>query len=466
MPFNDNMNQQVKYNEIGRSKMDNQKQKLNLSTILSYGMAYGSGYQIMGALVGSYLMIFFTDTFGVPAAAAGVIMVIASIWDAINDPIMGVLADKTHTRFGKFRPYLLWVPACLTVVVVCLFMSPNLSSTGKIIWAAVFYILYGMLRTAFEIPCNALINAVTNVEAERQKLISTYTQIMGIFTAITTSFALSMVSFFGGENTSKGYMIVVGLSGILMTIFSLCLFATTKERFVTESKDTHLPLAKQLSLLVTVKGLVPTVIIWVAGYIGFNTMMGSSVYYVMYCLVRPDLISKYMMTISLVGLLSPFILVPLFLKLFKSLKMAFIASQMLTLACNVCCIIFKGNITAVFILSGFGALFATMFMVYGAMLMAVVTDQSFLQTNVIMNGTIAALKGFSNKLGIALANGILSAVLAMTGYIANAVGQEPQATVTGITLVRFGVPALMAAIAVCALFGLPSPRLKDEKSDK
>lgn len=441
--------------------MDNKK--LKLTTILSYGMAYGSGYQIMGALVGSYLMIFFTDTFGVPAAAAGVIMVIASIWDAINDPIMGVIADKTHTVFGKFRPYLLWVPACLTVAVVCLFMSPNLSSTGKIIWAAVFYILYGMLRTAFEIPCNALINAVTDVESERQKLISTYTQIMGIFTAITTSFALSMVSFFGGDNTAKGYMIVVGGSGILMTIFSLCLFVTTKERYVVESKDTHLPLTKQLSLLVTVKGLVPTVIIWIAGYIGFNIMMGSSVYYVMYCLVRPDLISIYMMTISLVGLLSPFILVPLFLKIFKSLKMAFIASQVLTLVCNICCLISRGNITAVFIFSGFGALFATMFMVYGAMLMAVVTDQSYVQTKVVMNGTIAALKGFSNKLGTALSNGILSAVLAMTGYIANAIGQEPQSTITGITLVRFGVPSVMTIIAICALLSLPSPRRREDK---
>ena len=76
--------------------MENKKSgKLSLATILSYGMAYGSGYQIMGSLVGSYLMIFFTDTFGIPAAAAGVIMVLASIWDAINDPIMGVVADKT-----------------------------------------------------------------------------------------------------------------------------------------------------------------------------------------------------------------------------------------------------------------------------------------------------------------------------------------------------------------------------------
>ena len=442
--------------------MDNQK--LKLTTILSYGMSYGSGYQIMGSLVGAYLMIFFTDTFGVPAAAAGVIMVLASVWDAINDPIMGVLADKTHTRFGKFRPYLLWVPACLTVAVVCLFMCPNLSPSGKIIWAAVFYILYGMLRTAFEIPCNALINAVTDVETERQKLISTYTQIMGIFTALTTSFALSMVSFFGGENTAKGYMIVVGLSGILMTVFSICLFATTKEKYTVESKDTKLPLIKQLGLLKTVKGLIPSLIVWIAGYIGFNVMMSSSVYYVMYCLVRPDLIGQYMMTISLVGLLSPFILIPSFLKLFKSLKMAFIASQLFTLLCNLCCLLLKDNIPFIFIFSGLGALFATMFMVYGAMLMTVVTDQSYMQTGIIMNGTIAALKGFSNKFGIAVSNGLLSSVLAMTGYIANAVGQEPQSTVTGITLVRFGVPMLMALIAVCALSSLPSPRCIDKES--
>ena len=433
--------------------MENKKSgKLSLATILSYGMAYGSGYQIMGSLVGSYLMIFFTDTFGIPAAAAGVIMVLASIWDAINDPIMGVVADKTHTRFGKFRPYLLWVPGCLTVAVVCLFMSPNLSSTGKIIWAAVFYILYGMLRTAFEIPCNALINAVTDLESERQKLISTYTQIMGIFTAITTSFALSMVSFFGGENTAKGYMIVVGLAGVLMTVFSFCLFATTREDYVPKSNDTKLPLAKQLGLLIRVKGLVPAVIVWVAGYIGFNVMMSSSVYYVMYCMVRPDLIGKYMMTISLVGLLSPFVLVPMFLKIFKSLKKA-----LFTLVCNLACLLFQSSIPAVFILSGFGALFATMFMVYGAMIMAEVTDSSLVQTGIVMNGTIAALKGFSNKFGIAASNGILSSVLAMTGYIANAVGQEPQATVTGITLVRFGVPMVMALIAVLALMRFPAP---------
>ena len=91
------------------------REKLKLSTILSYALATGSGYQIMGSLVGAYLMIFLTDTFGVPAGAVGVITVVASVWDAINDPMMGTIADRTKSRWGKYRPYFLFIPAILDV---------------------------------------------------------------------------------------------------------------------------------------------------------------------------------------------------------------------------------------------------------------------------------------------------------------------------------------------------------------
>lgn len=101
------------------------REKLKWSTIISYALAYGSGYQIMGSLVGAYLMIFLTDTFGVPAAAVGVITVVASIWDAVNDPMMGAIADRTNTRWGKYRPYFLFVPAALTVVGSCTFICKS-----------------------------------------------------------------------------------------------------------------------------------------------------------------------------------------------------------------------------------------------------------------------------------------------------------------------------------------------------
>ncbi len=146
------------------------REKLKLSTILSYALATGSGYQIMGSLVGAYLMIFLTDTFGVPAGAVGVITVVASVWDAINDPMMGTIADRTKSRWGKYRPYFLFIPAILTVVVVLLFASPNIGTHGKNhMDSSLFFILYGMLRTAIEIPSGALINAVTDEPSERSK---------------------------------------------------------------------------------------------------------------------------------------------------------------------------------------------------------------------------------------------------------------------------------------------------------
>lgn len=427
--------------------------RLSHKTVISYAMATGSGYQIMGSLVGSYLMVFLTDTFGVPAAAVGVIMVLASIWDAINDPMMGVIADKTHTRFGKFRPYFLWVPACLTVVVVLLFACPNLSTTGKIVWTAVFYVGYGMLRTAIEIPSSALINAVSNQESERGRMISAYTLVMGIFTTLTTSFALSMVSLFGGENTAKGYMIVVGIAGVIMTISCWLCFAFTKESYTTPKEDK--PVLDQLKRLFRVNGLLFALVIWVAGYIGYNIMMSSSVYYVMYCLCRPDLITPYMLTISVSGLIGIQFFIPVIMKRFRSVKKGFIFSQVMVLICNMVCWLCSQNIAVVFVFSALALLFATMFMVFGAMIMTEVSDMAYYETGTMMNGTIAALKGFSNKCGIAAANGIVSGVLAATGYIANAIGQEPAATVSGITAVRFACPAVMALIAILALLVYP-----------
>ena len=440
------------------------REKLKWSTIISYALAYGSGYQIMGSLVGAYLMIFLTDTFGVPAAAVGGITVVASIWDAVNDPMMGAIADRTNTRWGKYRPYFLFVPAALTVVVVLLFANPNIGTTGKIIWTAVFYVLYGMLRTAIEIPSGALINAVTDEPSERNKMINAYTMVMGICTTIATSFGLSLVSFFGGKNTSKGYMIVVGIAGVLMTITCWLCFATTKETCIKETEKK--PLLEEIKTLFRVKGLLYTILVWLAAYISYCVMMSSSVYYIMYCLCRPDLISVYMLDISVIGLLGIIIVIPVFLKIFKKTEKAFAASQVIVAISSIIIIIFKENIAVIFVCSGIASMFATASMPFSAMIMTEMTDMILLDSGRIMNGTMAALKGFSNKAGIAAANAAVSFTLAATGYIANAVGKEPQAVINGITAVRFVVPAVCAIVIILALFKYPVTEEKRRKIGK
>lgn len=427
--------------------------KLKRSTVFSYAMACGSGYQIMGTLVGSYLLVFLTDTFGVPAAAAGIIMVIASIWDAINDPIMGIVADRTKTRWGKYRPWFLVVPLLLTVVIVLLFSSPNLSATGKIIWAGVFYILYGMLRTAIEIPSGALINAITDETSQRMRLVSAFTLVMGVFTTITSSFTLAFVSMFGGQNTAKGYMIVVGIAGVLMTLSCWACFATTKEVYVAQKEAA--PILEDLKGLLRFKELIPTIIAWLAGFTAFNIMMASSIYYLLYYICRPDLISVYMLDISLVGLIGILVLIPVLMRIFKSIPKAFMVSQIGVCICSLILFFFGKNVAILFLLSGIGSLFATISMPFSSMLMSEMTDYIFYKSGKTMNGTIAALKGFSNKGGIAISSAIISFSLAATGYIAGAIGGQPEAVLLGINASRFIVPAICGVIIVLCMLKYP-----------
>ena len=108
--------------------MTESNEKLSLSTRIWWALGQGSARQFITALVSTYILMFLTENFGVPMAAAGVIMTAASIWDAINDPIIGGLADKTKTRWGTYRPYLLFVPPAFAIVTTLLFAAPEMST--------------------------------------------------------------------------------------------------------------------------------------------------------------------------------------------------------------------------------------------------------------------------------------------------------------------------------------------------
>ena len=310
-----------------------------------------------------------------------------------------------------------------------------------------------MLRTAIEIPSGALINAVTDEPSERSKMINAYTMVMGICTTIATSFGLSLVSLFGGDNTAKGYMIVVGLAGVIMTITCWMCFSTTKETCVQHNEQK--PLLEEIKSLFHVKGLLSVIAVWLAAYTAYNIMMSSSVYYIMYCLCRPDLISMYMLDVSLVGLLGIVIIVPLFMRLFHKTQKAFAISQVAVIICDILIVIFHGNMTVLFVCSGVASMFATASMPFSAMMMTEMTDLVLIDSGRVVNGTMAALKGFSNKAGIAISSAVVSFTLAATGYIANAIGQEPQAVITGITVARFVVPAICGVVIILALVKYP-----------
>ncbi|MDN5334819.1 MAG: hypothetical protein PWP59_2081, partial [Sphaerochaeta sp.] len=118
-------------------------------------LAYGFGcfgQNMLYNLMANFLLFFYTDIFGLLPATAGMILLFARMWDAVNDPLMGMVADRTRSRWGKFRPYLLFTPILFVPFAVAAFSAPDLSPGGKIAWAAFTYISFGMIYTASDVP--------------------------------------------------------------------------------------------------------------------------------------------------------------------------------------------------------------------------------------------------------------------------------------------------------------------------
>ena len=216
-----------------------QKNELKLSERLIWALGQSTGRQFITAMVSTYILVFLTDTFGIAAGAAGFIMTFATVWDAINDPILGGIADRTRTKWGAYRPYLLFVPLPLSIVATLLFAAPELSPSGKVAYAAVLYICYGMLVTCIEIPYNALLPTMTQNEMERNDTISLSTFVASLVILVVTSFTPNLVTLFGGDDSAKGYMIVVLIGAVFMCITSWLAFAKCKERYTVDKQQSE-----------------------------------------------------------------------------------------------------------------------------------------------------------------------------------------------------------------------------------
>jgi GPH family glycoside/pentoside/hexuronide:cation symporter len=177
-----------------------------------------------------FLMFFYTDTFGISAAAVGTMFLVTRIWDTFNDPIMGMIADRTNTRFGKFRPWILWMILPYAITGVLTFLTPNLSTTAKLIYAYITYTLVTMAYTAINIPYGALLGVMTPNSDERTQL-SSY-RFIGAFSGnlIVQGTLILLVSKLGGGNDQLGYPLTIGVYALLASGLWFFTFSSTKER--------------------------------------------------------------------------------------------------------------------------------------------------------------------------------------------------------------------------------------------
>lgn len=196
--------------------------KTTVAERLSYG-GYSLGQNIAYLAVLQYLMLFFTDVVGIGAAAVGVMFFIARTWDAVNDPMLGILVDKTNPKKGKFMPWITAVIFLIPVSTIFLFLAPALSPTGKLIYAYASYIIWGMIYTISDVPFFALSTVMTDRVDERVSLVT-----IGRFTALIGG-VLAGVAFMPMVRAMGWTTTIIVLAGI-MVITMLPIRFLAKER--------------------------------------------------------------------------------------------------------------------------------------------------------------------------------------------------------------------------------------------
>ena len=275
--------------------MKNTQEKLPLKVKLAYAFGY-LGRQIIVLLNMYFILYFYTDVVGISPGAAGTVLLIGRIWDAVNDPLMGVICDRKVSTEGKCRFFIkrFSVPAAL-LLVLCYF-CPEINSTLKVIWVTVSYLLHDTISTMVYIPQNTLRVRMTNSRLERVKL-GQFTNVSSlIVNVLIPSITLPLVNAIGGENMQLGFLGAVGIFALIYLISMIVLYRGT-EGYESDDEPEETKIQPKAMDLIKY-GLTNGYVLSAAGayfcYLLVASIMSSSlVFYFTYNLKNTDLMSLY-----------------------------------------------------------------------------------------------------------------------------------------------------------------------------
>ncbi|MBP1677256.1 MAG: transporter [Bacteroidetes bacterium] len=204
-------------------------QKVSFKEKVGYSLGDGSANLIFQMMM-MFQLFFYTDVFGIKATAAGMILLVARIFDAFVDPLVGIISDRTNTRWGKYRPWVLWTALPFAVFFVLAFATPDLGERGKILYAGITYVLLMTVYSFNNTPYSSLGGVMTGDIKERTSISSIRFVTATIATFIVQGLTLPLVAKFGKGNAQTGWHWTIGLYAIIVVVLLLVTFLTTKER--------------------------------------------------------------------------------------------------------------------------------------------------------------------------------------------------------------------------------------------
>jgi len=441
--------------------MHSETQKISIKEKIGYSLGDAASNIFFQSFI-LFVPIFYTDVFGLSPVAISVMFLVTKIWDAVNDPMMGIIADRTNTRWGKFRPYILWFAIPFGVLGVLTFTTPDISSNGRLIYAYVTYTLLMMAYTIVNVPYSALMGVMTPNSDERTVL--SQFRFLAAFIATTIlqlSFVWLVIRIGGSRTSSFGWQVTMGIFSGIAIILLFITFFSTKER-VQPPKGQKTPLTQDLKDLFT---NLPWVLIGIA-----------SVFQLIYIVMRGGAIMFYFdyfvevkeWNLPLVG---NFPVVSIFM---VSGTIVTIAGVLLT---GVISRIFgKAATYAGFLgLAGVSTglfYFLTPTSVIMMFFLQVITSFSVGPVSVLQwaiytdtadysewkkgrraTGLVMSAGLFSLKLGIALGVSALTWILGAYGYVANQ--EQTESGLMGVRMIMSIYPAIFAMIGMVLMFFYP-----------
>jgi glycoside/pentoside/hexuronide:cation symporter, GPH family len=412
-----------------------------------------------------FLPIFYTDVLGIPAAAMGTMMLVTRIWDAVTDPLMGMIADRTQTRWGKFRPYILGFALPLAVAGVLTFTVPDFTVTGKLIYAYATYMLMMMLYTAVNVPYSALMGVITPNSMERTE-VSSFRFVAAFGGQVIVGAAtLGLVEYFGNGNEALGWQMTMAAYGILAVALLFATFYLTKER-VSPVKEKRNKVSHDLKDLFKNKAwvLVGAATLFQLTYI---VMRGSSTTYYFRYFVGDQQLELFGWTIDLTyalftssfitaGTIATLIGAILTKTFTKLLDKKFVYSGFLISSAAFSCTFFFLQPDNVLLMYTLNAMVSFFFGSVSVIQWAIYTDAADYgewkfgrrATALIMAASLFAL-----KLGLTFGGAIVGWMLNFHGFVP--LVEQSESAVTGIRLLMSIYPAIFGFIGGAIMLFYP-----------
>ncbi len=399
-------------------------------------------------MVGFWLLFFYTDIYGISATAAGTIMLVARFWDMAIDPIIGVISDRTNTRWGKFRPYILFGAIPYAVLAVLTFTTPKFGETAKIFYAGATYILLMTAYAFINLPYSALGAVMTDDTYERAGL-NSYRFIAGfIGQFIVTGLALTLAEFFGGGDKAQGFQYTIILFAALSLIFFFITFKTCKERIHPSKKQVN-SLKEDIINLFKNKAWIILALVGIISFIMFAMQNAAIAYYFKYYLGRENNVQLF----NVIGTLALIVTLPLSKPLAKRFgnKNVFIGSSLISgLFFILIYIPGINNLTTIYLFNIIAKMAYAPAVPLLWTMIADTADYGEWTSGRRATGLYFSAAVFAQKAGWGIGAAIAGWILAFSGFMPNVI--QTDTAITGIKLLVSVIPGIL--YMSCAIFML------------